>query len=196
MRIELRDEHRRRIGRIDVDPALRPTRVAVVASDREVFLNWDTALDDAGNLRRCVACGCSDLFRDKTFPQVTGFVVALAFTGAVIGALGLATTTPMLVAMTAVLVLDIAVLLFSRHRLVCYRCRTSYHGLPIARYHRRWDRSTADEHPVAPLPDAENGSGDGAASPRAATAAPVAPAPADGPAVAGRARARTEGTIA
>lgn len=147
MRIELRDENRRRIGRIVVDPALRPTRVTIVDSDREVFLTWDTAQDDAGHLRRCVVCDCPDLFREKAFPQVTVFVVVLAFAGAVLGALGYATTPPMLIAMGIVLAVDIAILLFSRRRLVCYRCRTSYHGLPPARYHRSWDRAMADRYP-------------------------------------------------
>jgi len=153
MRIELRDETRQRIGRIVVDPALRPTRVTVVDSDREVFLNWETAQDDAGHLRRCVACGCPDLFREKAFPQVTVFVVVLAFAGAVLGALGYATTPPMLIAMGVVLAVDIAILLFSRRRLVCYRCRTSYHGLPMARYHRSWDRESADRYPAPEGPD-------------------------------------------
>ena len=148
MRIELRDESRSRVGRIDVDPALRPTRVSVVASDREVFLNWDIAVDDAGNLRRCVACECTDLFHEKAFPQVTGLVVVLAFSGAVLGALGLASRPAVLIPMALVLVLDVAILLFSRRRLVCYRCRTSYHGLPIARYHRPWDRGAADRYPA------------------------------------------------
>ena len=83
------------------------------------------------------------MFREKAFPQVTGFVVVLAFAGAIIGALGYA-TPPVLVAMAAVLVLDIAILFFSHVRLVCYNCRTSYHGIRIARYHRSWDRTTAD----------------------------------------------------
>ena len=74
------------------------------------------------------------------------FVVVLAFAGAVLGALGYATTPPMLIAMGIVLAVDIAILLFSRRRLVCYRCRTSYHGLPPARYHRSWDRSTAERY--------------------------------------------------
>jgi hypothetical protein len=157
MRIELRDDSRRRIGRIMVDPALRPTRVTVVDGDREVFLNWETALDDAGHLRRCVACGCPDLFREKAFPQVTLFVVVLAFAGAVVGALGYATTPPMLIAMGIILAVDIAILLFSRRRLVCYRCRTSYHGLPPARYHRPWDRSIAERYagPVKAVPVSE-----------------------------------------
>lgn len=146
MRIELRDEKRRRVGRIEVDPAARPTRVHVQDGDRELFLDWDTALDDAGHLRRCVVCGCPDLFRAKAFPQVTGFVIVLAFAGATLGALGLATTPPVLIAMVLVLAADLAILLLSRQRLVCHRCRTSYHDLPIARYHRRWDRAVAERH--------------------------------------------------
>jgi len=154
MRIELRDEYRNKIGRVEVDPALRPTRVAVVAHDREVFLNWDTAVDDAGNLRRCVACGCSDLFQEKAFPQITGLVVVLAFAGAVVGTLRLA-TPPILFAMGIVFVFDLGILLFSRRRLVCHQCRTSYHGLPIASYHPSWDRTTADRHPARSNPEAE-----------------------------------------
>lgn len=155
MRIELRDLDRKRIGRVDVDAARRPTRVAVPAAGREVFLKWDTALDDAGQLRRCVVCGCSDLFSEKAFPQVTGFVVVFAFAGAVVGALGYANTPPVLIAMLAVLVLDVAIFIFSRRRLVCYRCRSSYHRLPIARYHGTWDRPTAERHaPPAALDDA------------------------------------------
>jgi hypothetical protein len=186
MRIELRDSQRQRVGRIDLDPAQRPTRAVIAESDgaagrlsrwarglvgrarykhvpkesskleqgegvaqpaKEVFLNWETALDDAGQLRRCIACGCTDMFREKSFPQVTGFVVLLAFIGAVVGALGLATNLPVLFAMACVLVLDIAILVLSRRRLVCYDCRTTYLNLPIARYHRPWDRGVADRHP-------------------------------------------------
>ena len=40
MRIELRDAERRKVGRIEVDPARRPTRVHVQESDGEVFLDW------------------------------------------------------------------------------------------------------------------------------------------------------------
>jgi hypothetical protein len=58
----------------------------------------------------------------------------------------------MLAAMALVLVADVAILAFSRRRLVCYRCRTSYHELPIARYHRTWDRATAERHPAPTAP--------------------------------------------
>jgi len=145
MRIELRDSSRRRIGRVRIDDASQPTRVTTTAG-REVFLNWDTAMDDGGRLRRCVACGCGDLFAEKAFPQVTGIVVVLAFAGAVAGIAGFATNLPVLTAMVVVLALDAGILLFSRRRLVCYQCRTSYHDLPIARYHRSWDRAVAERH--------------------------------------------------
>lgn len=175
MRIELRDENRVRIGRVYVDPSERPTRVVTQptrgksneSAGREVFLNWDTALDDAGQLRRCVACGCTDLFREKAFPQVTVIVVILAFIGAVVGTFGLATDLPVLVLMLGVLVLDIAILVFSRRRLVCYCCRTTYHDLRIAKYHRDWDRSRADRYPTPPA---------------TATATAAAPAPSASPA--------------
>lgn len=143
MRIELRDERRRRLGRVEIDPSTHPTRVHAPDVDRDVILSWDSALDDAGRLRRCVACGSTDLYRAKAFPQITGFVIVLAFAGAVISALGLA-TTPMLVGMTVVLVIDISILFFVRESLVCYQCRTAYRDLPIARYHHRWDRTTAE----------------------------------------------------
>ncbi len=155
MRIEWRDDRRRRIGRVEIDPALRSTRAPIIergihTPEREVFLQWEGALDDAGQLRKCIACGCSDLFKEKAFPQVTGLVIVLAFVGAIVGALGLATNLPVLLLLIVVLIIDVAILLFSNRRLVCYRCRSSYHDVPIARYHRSWDRGLADRYPLTP----------------------------------------------
>ena len=172
MRIDLRDESRERIGRIEVDPSLRPTRVSIVETGREVFLDWDTAVDDAGHLRRCVACGCQDLYRTKAFPQVTGLVVVLAFAGAIVGALGFA-TPPVLSVMVCVLVADVGILLFARKRLVCHRCRSSFHGLPIAKYHPGWDRTVAERHSTHPAPPSAPPAPE---APRAPREPPVRPA--------------------
>jgi len=154
MRIELRDSSRRRLGRIEVDPALRPTRVSVAAEEgrpsREVFLDWETAVDDAGHLRRCVSCGSHAMFRMRSFPQVTIFIVVLAFAGSVVAALGYATDPRVLGALVGLLTIDVLILALSRRQLVCYRCRTTYTDLPIARYHRRWDRTEAERHPAEP----------------------------------------------
>jgi hypothetical protein len=154
MRIDWRDEQRRKIGRVEVDAAERPTRAPIYEPglhdpQREAFLQWEGALDDAGQLRKCLACGCSDLWKEKAFPQVTGFVIIMAFVGAIVGALGLATNLPVLLLLIAVLVLDVAILVFSTRRLVCYRCRTRYHEMRIARYHQTWDRSIADRYPAS-----------------------------------------------
>ena len=67
-----------------------------------------------------------------------------AFAGAVIGILG-ASTNPLVLGLLAVLlVLDVGVLLLSRSLLICYRCRTVYDRLPIARYHKGWDPRIAE----------------------------------------------------
>lgn len=173
MKIDLRDEQRQRLGRVEVDPTAHPTRVRTIDTNRDVFLNWDSAVDDSGQLRRCVACGCGDLYRLKSFPQITWFVVVAAFAGAVIGLLGLA-TPPMLAAMILVLVLDIAILVFSRTRLICYRCRSTYQDLPIASYHRSWDRALAERYPAPSLAPASSDTADAAdAAPRPAPAQPA-----------------------
>lgn len=143
----------------------RPTRVVAQPGGREVFLSWDSALDDAGHLRRCVACGCNTMFRTRSFPQVTLIVVVLAFAGAVLGLLGYATDPVVLSVLFVVLALDVGTLLFARKLLVCYRCRSTYGDVRIARYHRRWDRREAERHPPEPAPPAPTlpQSGEGAA---------------------------------
>lgn len=145
MRIVLRNLARQRIGRVEVIESQRPTRVHIEPAAREVMLDWEGAVDDAGHLRKCLACG-GELFREKAFPQITLLVVVLAFAGALLGILGLV-TTPTLIAMAVLLIIDIAILVLARQRLVCYRCRSTYSDTPMARYHRTWDRATAERYP-------------------------------------------------
>ncbi|MFO0827592.1 MAG: hypothetical protein U0572_05520 [Phycisphaerales bacterium] len=152
MRIDARDTDGRWLGRIEVDPGQRPSLVAVTdstATTHERFLNWDGALDDAGHLRHCLICGCPSMYRSKALPQVTPFIVVLAFAGAFVGLLGYATNPIVLPALVVLLVIDIATLVVARTRLVCYRCGSRYSRLSIARYHRRWDRNAA-AHARAP----------------------------------------------
>jgi hypothetical protein len=80
----------------------------------------------------------------RSFPQVTIFVVILAFAGVVVAALGYAADPRVLTALVIVLTLDVATVLFAKRLLVCYRCRTSCTDLDIARYHGRWDRREAE----------------------------------------------------
>lgn len=126
----------------------RPASDAGPSASRESgvdrFLNWDGAIDDGGHLRKCVICGCDRLYRRKVLPQVTPFVVLLAFAGAIIGLLGYTNNPLMLPGLVVLLVIDVATLALARERLVCYRCGSVYSKLKIARYHRRWDRSEAE----------------------------------------------------
>lgn len=155
MEIVLNDRLRRPIGRVRVDPAARPVRVRAVADDgaaHDAFLEWERALDDAGQLRACVACGCPRLYRRKTLPRMTPFVLVLAAAGVVAGALGYSSHPAVLAALVALLALDVAVLIVARTQLVCYRCGTAYSGIRVARYHRAWDQRTAQEPDARPEP--------------------------------------------
>ena len=144
VRIVLRESDGSRTT-LDVDPVRRPPRVRDLEDTRNVFLDWDQALDDDGQLRRCLVCG-GPLYRRKALPQLTGFVVVLAFALALVGILGFADNIALLIGMSFVLLVDIGILLFARTHLDCYRCGASHRRLPIARYHRPWDRATANRN--------------------------------------------------
>ena len=155
MRADVKSIPGERLGRVEIDEAARPVRVRPPQADRDLYLDWEGALDDAGHLRSCVACGHDRLYRSRTFPQLTPFVVMFAFAGATIGILG-ASTNPIVVCLLAILlVLDVGVLLLARPLLVCYRCGTVYDRLSIARYHRRWESAVA-ERQTAGLESTEN----------------------------------------
>lgn len=141
MQIRLRDLERRPVGTAEVNPAARPPRIEVRAADgsvREVFLDWEQALDDAGCLRACVACRCQELYRRRTPIWFTPFALVLAAAGLVAAMTGHSSDPLVLAALVVLVVVDVAVLALVRTRLICYRCGTSYSGMPIARQHRRW----------------------------------------------------------
>ncbi|MBG84444.1 MAG: hypothetical protein CMJ40_07865 [Phycisphaerae bacterium] len=142
MHVLVRQIDRSKVGEIAADAEQRPARTRTIDTDQEVFLDWERAFDDAGQLRRCIICGSDHLYQHKTFPQITPFVIVLAFGLSLIGVLGFVTDIAILIGMTGVLLLDIAILFFARTRLVCYRCRSQYRNLEIAEYHKPWDRST------------------------------------------------------
>lgn len=161
MQLQVRDRARRPIGTATVDPAARPTRVRVHGADgaaQEVFLDWERALDDAGRLRSCVACGCQHLYRRRTLPRFAPFALVLAAAGVVAGILGYSSDPLVLAGLVALLALDGAVLLLARTELACYRCGTSYRGTPVARQHRPWDARVAADPECRPDPE-EGGDG-------------------------------------
>ena len=150
MRIELRDSNGRRLARVDIDERARPARVEIPGGSA-LFPRWDEAIDDAGKLRKCVVCGCDQMYARKNFPQVTPFIVVLAFSGAAAIILGLVNNPLIFAGLAALLALDVAVLILARTRLTCYGCGAVYGALRIARYHKQWDRAVAERIGKEPI---------------------------------------------
>jgi hypothetical protein len=146
MRMRLRDLDGRDLGTASADPSSRPPRVTAEARDgrrREVYLDWERALDDAGCLRKCVACGCGRLYRRRTPVWFSPFALVLASAGVVAAVMGHSSDPLVLGALIVLVLVDVAVLAFVPTRLVCYRCGTSYRGARVARMHRAWDPRVA-----------------------------------------------------
>lgn len=155
MLVDLRSAGGDRLGRIELDVDERPTRVRLPESDRDLYLSWDGAIDDGGHLRSCIACGNPHLYRSRSLPQVTPFVVVFAFAGAALALLGYATEWWILVLLALVLLLDVLVLFLAESRLTCYRCGSVFRQLKIARYHTPWDRSLAEKTKHEHTPEEE-----------------------------------------
>lgn len=159
MDVELRDAHRKPLGKAQISVLARPAiiRVRGRRGEHDLFLHWDGAVDDANQLRTCVACGCPHLYRQRSLPQFTPFVLVLAAAGFVVGVLGYSNDPVVLAALIALLVLDIGALVFARTLLVCYRCRTRYGKARVGRYIARWNAQTAalpecQPEPAPPVP--------------------------------------------
>ncbi len=144
MQVIARDHERVSLGIAELDPAERAPRLCVgpEGRQREFYLDWERAIDDGGHLRKCVLCGAEPLYRSRTLPRLTGIVGGLAVGIIAIGLAGHDVPTSVFVALGAVAVLDLAFLFLGRSQLSCYRCRTTYRGMPIARYHRAWGAAT------------------------------------------------------
>jgi hypothetical protein len=169
MRIELRDSNGRRLSRVEVDERARPARVPLGdprqgGAPQDLFPRWDEALDDAAALRRCVVCGCGELYVRKNLPQVTPFILVLAFSGVAVALLGYATNPWVNAALAVLLAVDALTLVLARRQLVCYGCGAVYHRVRIARYMRPWDRAVAERMAREPveLPTVLIEPGDGA----------------------------------
>tara|TARA_B100000959_G_scaffold36828_1_gene35449 strand:- start:4571 stop:5017 length:447 start_codon:yes stop_codon:yes gene_type:complete len=143
MLVKLRHDGQK-IGQFSVDLLEQPSTVMVGPDGDEIYLEWNSTVDDSGHLRGCISCG-GEVFREKTFPQITWIVVVLAFAGAVASILGLVTTWLMLIAMAIVLTIDVGILTLSYTRLVCYTCDTRYSKLNIAKYHEPWDSDRSSQ---------------------------------------------------
>jgi hypothetical protein len=130
--------------RVAVDLTEKPSMISIKNTGEELFLDWNATVDDSDRLRSCIVCS-NDLYRERALPQITGIVIVLAFSGAIAGVGGFLTTWSMLSAMIVVLLLDVAILLFVKPRLVCYGCGTKFKNTPISPHFHGWDQQHAEK---------------------------------------------------
>lgn len=153
MKIDLHNRQREKLFRVEVDDRDPPPMVRSPDGHREVYLEWDQAIDDHRHLRRCPACGCRELFVRKDFPQVTGFaIVVLAAVLAMWLSLGAEQVIAGLAVLGAVALLDALIYFFAGRVLVCYRCRSEFRDTPIRKDHPGWELATGEKYRPAAEP--------------------------------------------
>lgn len=148
MHIVLRNGRHQALFAVEVDLASPPTIVHSPAGDGQVaHLDWDRALDDEHHLRRCPVCGCQHLFARKALPQLTGFsLLVLAAIVATWLFYGGGHMMPAVIVLAIVMGLDAAIYFFARRELVCYRCQSSFHDMPIRSDHPRWQKTLSQRY--------------------------------------------------
>jgi len=164
MRIKLCNLDRKPLFAVTCDPDEPPGLVREAGGEREVHLDWEQALDEAHRLRQCPVCGCGELFARRDFPQAVGFgiVVVAATVATVLFAMGLLVASVSVLA--AVVVVDGVIAFFTGRCLVCYRCRSEFRDIPIAKDHPGWDLATGEKYrPIEPSEFDEPSGGDEAA---------------------------------
>ena len=105
------------------------TRLAEAAQGTELHLE---AVNEAGGLHACVACGHPELYTFKDFPRAAGISIVVA-------AAILAPFT-YYASLAAAALLDALLYHFSRSAVACYRCRAVHRGFAPEPRHPRFDR--------------------------------------------------------
>ncbi len=154
MRIDLHDENRRHLMWVEIDPA-SPPRVVHGRGPRgpqERYLEWERVFDDEGHLRRCPACGCTELYHRSSCPPLTGFVVVLVVALICLALWGFS-DAPLELVVGVLVVLAIANVLISvlaPKYLGCYACQSRYFGAGVSRDRRDWDAAVAEKYRKEP----------------------------------------------
>ncbi len=150
VRIDLRNLQRKRLFTAEVDPKNPPAivkpREALEGDTREVYLEWSSAFDDHGHLRRCPVCGCGDLFSKRDFPQVTGFTLVVLAAVLSMVLFGFHQMTAAIVVLVVLILVDAIIFFFAGRCLVCYRCRSEFRNLPMRKDHPSWDPAIGEKH--------------------------------------------------
>src|SRR5215471_15285311 len=99
-----------------------------------------------GAPRRCLLCGCDDLWRQKDFPQRIG--VTMVALGAILSTIAWAYHMPAtaLGVLLAFALVDLLLFTFMKDVLVCYRCSARYGDVEFRDDHPRFNLETAERY--------------------------------------------------
>ena len=149
MRIAVRNLRHERLCWVEVNVKNRPSVAKPVDGDGpDVYLHWDQAVDDDHRLRRCLVCGCRELFARKDFPQVTGLLIVVLAALVAMILFGTQRVGAGFVVLGLVALIDLVIYVFARRCLVCYRCRSEFRDLAIRREHPGWELATGEKYRV------------------------------------------------
>ena len=147
VRMDLRDCRRRYLYRVELDATRQPRVVQPPGGGAEaVQLDWDRAVDDAGVLRRCPACGCRELYVRRDFPHAVGLAIVIVAGLAAAGLFGLGRVWLGLGVLAGVAGVDAVIAFFVKRCLVCYRCRSEFRDTPIGPNHESWDLAIGEKY--------------------------------------------------
>lgn len=99
-----------------------------------------------GTPRRCLVCGCEDLWRQKDFPQRLG--LAIVGLGILLSTVAYAYWRPVLALGILMLfaLADLLLYTFMKDVLVCYRCGARHHSANLDREHPQFNLETAERY--------------------------------------------------
>jgi len=146
MLISANNLDREALGSAVVDESAKPTQATLRGTNQRIDLHWAGAFDEEGRVRRCVVCGCREIFKRYDFPQRFGLALVLI---AIIACVVLLIEGQVLWAMGVLLgtvVIDRIVYVFTRECLVCYRCRSEFRDVKVDKSHASWDLSIGEKY--------------------------------------------------
>jgi hypothetical protein len=96
--------------------------------------------------RRCLVCGCDDLWRQKEFPQRVG--LAMVALGALLSTIAWAYHMPAtaLGVLLGFALVDLVLFTVMKDVLVCYRCHARYRDVVFRDDHPRFNLETAERY--------------------------------------------------
>jgi hypothetical protein len=104
------------------------------------------AIDDQGDVHRCLACPSADLFVRKDFPQGLGVAIVTVGLLASCVAWGYSQLYLTFAILFATALVDVVLYVFVPNALMCYRCGAMYRGVADVDQHETFNLETHERH--------------------------------------------------